>query len=124
MDANDDHGLCRAIIQKSIDGYRRDARLNRVLLFAALEGHEAGLEQHRQRSFPIFEKLCQYVARRQSEGAIRPGDPGAIVASCCGTASFYAQMTELFGFRSDASDAEIAEQFLEILLNGIKVKQQ
>src|SRR6266496_3317456 len=66
MDANDDAGLFRAIIQKVLDGYRRDPRPNRVLLFAALEGHEAGLEQHRQRSFPIYERLCQYVVRRQS----------------------------------------------------------
>jgi TetR/AcrR family transcriptional regulator len=120
MDANDDMGLFRAIVDKVMSGYRRDARMNRVLLFAALEGHEAGLEQHRQRSFPLFERLCQYVARRQSEGALRPGPPGAVIAALVGNAAFYAQMTGLFGFCADGEDSQVAEQFLEILVNGIK----
>jgi len=120
MDANDDEGLFRACLQKAIEAYRRDPRFYRVLLFAALQGHQAGLQQHRQRSFPIYEHLCRYVARRQSEGAIRPGNPGAIVASLFGTASYYGQMTELFGFSIQTSDSQIAEQFLEILMNGIK----
>jgi TetR/AcrR family transcriptional regulator len=122
MDANDDEGLFRAMIQKAIDGYRRDARSVRVLLFAALEGHQAGLEQHRQRSFPIFEHLCRYVARRQSEGAIRPGDPGAVISAVIGSAAYYAQMTELFGFSTGTSDPQIAEDFLQVLLHGIKAK--
>ena len=40
MDRNDDEGLVRAIIEKIIESYRRDLRGHRVLLFAALEGHE------------------------------------------------------------------------------------
>jgi TetR/AcrR family transcriptional regulator len=120
MDANDDIGLFRAIIHKVIAGYRRDARLNRVLLFAALEGHEAGLEQHRQRSFPLYERLCQYVARRQSEGAIRPGHPGAIIVALVGPAAYYAQMTGLFGFCPDINDQQISDEFLNTLLKGIQ----
>ena len=120
MDAGDDRGLFRALVNKVIDGYRTDARMNRVLLFAALEGHQAGLEQHRQRSLPLYERLCQYVARRQSEGAIRPGNPAAIILAVVGTAAYFAQMTELFGFCSDLSDSQIIEDFLETLMNGIK----
>jgi TetR/AcrR family transcriptional regulator len=120
MDANDDLGLFRSIIHKVMDHYRRDPRMNRVLLFAALEGHEAGLEQHRQRSFPLYERLCQYVARRQSEGAIRPGDPGAVITAVVGTAAYYAQMTGLFGFCTGTEDPQIAEEFLNILLKGIQ----
>ena len=121
MDANDDIGLFRAIVKTIFEGYYRDIRMNRVLLFAALEGHEAGLEQHRRRSFPIYERLCQYIARRQSEGAIRPGDPGAVIVALVGSAAYYAQMTELFGFRTGASDAQISEELVQIVVNGIKV---
>ena len=120
MDANDDIGLFRAIIGKVIESYRRDARNNRVLLFAALEGHEAGLEQHRQRSFPLYERLCQYVARRQSEGAIRPGHPGTIIVAVVGPAAYYAQATGLFGFCTDINDQQIPDEFLNILLKGIQ----
>ena len=119
MDANDDIGLCRSIIELVISKYRSDARAQRALLFAALEGHEAGLEQHRERSLPVFELLCEYVARRQSEGAIRPGPPGAVVGSIVGAAGHYAMMTQFFGFRPPVTDAEVASEFLEILLHGI-----
>jgi TetR/AcrR family transcriptional regulator len=121
MDANDDVGLFRAMIEKLIQGYRRDPRMTRVLLFAALEGHEAALEQHRQRSFPLYERLYQYVTRRQSEGAIRPGNPGSIILAIVGPAAYYAQMTGLFGFcPHDTKDPQIADEFLEILVKGIQ----
>ena len=122
MDANDDVGLFRSMIQRIMDSYRRDARINRVLLFAALEGHQAGLEQHRQRSLPLYERLCLYVARRQSEGALRRGNPGALLIAVVGAAVYFAQMTELFGFDPNCDDSQIAEEFLQILLNGIKAK--
>jgi TetR/AcrR family transcriptional regulator len=122
MDANDDIGLFRSIIHRVIESYRSDARINRILLYAALEGHEAGLEQHRQRSLPLYERLCQYIARRQSEGAIRPGDPGAVMIAVVGGAAYFAQMTGLFGFHTDCNDSQIGEEFLDILLNGIKAK--
>jgi TetR/AcrR family transcriptional regulator len=119
MDVNDDIGLCRALIEGTIAKYRTDSRMQRALLFAALEGHHAGLEQHREAALPVFELLCQYVARRQSEGAIRPGPPGAVVGSIVGAAVHFAMMTQFFGFRPPVTDGEAASAFLEILLHGI-----
>ena len=120
MDANDDAGLFRSVIYNVIEGHRRDARVKRVLLFAALEGHETGLELHRQRSLPVFELVCQYVARRQSEGAIRPGDPAAIAAAAFTMAAHYAMLTQFFGFSTHTTDEQITESFLDILLHGIQ----
>jgi TetR/AcrR family transcriptional regulator len=120
MDANDDQGLFRSLIDHVIASYRRDSRMQRALFFAALEGHETGLHQHRERSLPVFELLCQYVARRQSEGAIRPDIPaGAIVGAVVGTAAHFGMMTEFFGFCHPASDSQVAGAFLEIALHGI-----
>jgi TetR/AcrR family transcriptional regulator len=123
MDRNDDEGLVRAIIERIIESYRVDLRGHRVLLFAALEGHEVALEHNRQVSFPIFELLCQYIARRQSEGALRPGSPGAIVAAIAGMASHYATMTQMFGFCVNSDDRQIADSFVGILMQGIQAKQ-
>jgi TetR/AcrR family transcriptional regulator len=120
MDVNDDVGLFRSLISSVIESHRRDARVKRALLFAALEGHETGLELHRQRSMPVFELICQYVARRQSEGAIRPGNPAAIAASAFTMAAHYAMLTEFFGFRAQVTDEQITESFLDILLHGIQ----
>jgi len=120
MDVNDDTGLFRSIISSVIESHRRDARVKRALLFAALEGHETGLELHRQRSMPVFELICQYIARRQSEGAIRPGNPAGMAAAAFTMAAHYAMLTEFFGFRTHTTDEEITESFLDVLLHGIQ----
>jgi TetR/AcrR family transcriptional regulator len=120
MDRNDDEGLVHAIIARIIAYYRHDARVQRVLMFAALEGHQTGLEHNRQRSYPIFELLTQYVARRQSEGAFRECPPGAIIASAAGMATHYGMMTELFGFKTTADDQQVADTFTRIVMDGIR----
>jgi TetR/AcrR family transcriptional regulator len=120
MDRNDDEALIRSIIKCVVTKYRRDARVQRMLLFAALEGHQLGLEHNRQRSYPIFELLVQYVARRQAEGALRECDPGAIVAAAAGMADHYGMMTELFGFKTNADDHQVVNDFISIMMNGIR----
>ena len=120
MDRNDDEGLIHSLIECVITKYRQDARVQRVLLFAALEGHELGLEHNRQRSYPIFELLLQYVARRQAEGALRDCNPGAIVAAAAGMAVHYGMMTELFGFKAAADDGQVANNFTRIVMDGIR----
>jgi TetR/AcrR family transcriptional regulator len=120
MDANDDVGLFHSMIRSMIEGYRRDTRVKRALLFAALEGHVSGLEQHVNRSLPTFGLICKYVARRQSEGAIRSGNPGSIVAAIVGVASNYGMMTEFFGFSTNMEDSQVTEDFLDLILHGIQ----
>src|SRR5690242_11322649 len=76
MDRDDDEGLFRAIAEVIIAGFRSDARLERVFLFAALEGNEQGLAHFRSQSIPIFELLRDYIVRRQRAGAIGEFPPG------------------------------------------------
>jgi TetR/AcrR family transcriptional regulator len=120
MDRNDDEGLIRAMVERVIEGFRRDLRGHRVLLFAALEGHETALEYNRQFSLPILDLLSQYVARRQSEGALRGTDPGAILAAAYGMAAQYATMTQMFGFRTNTPDSKITDSFVDIVMHGIQ----
>ena len=91
-----------------------------MLLFAALEGHEVALEHNRQISFPIFELLCQYVARRQREGALRDCNAGAIIAAAAGVAKYYGMMTELFGFCAPGDDCQMAAAITSILMDGVR----
>lgn len=119
MDHNDDVGLCRAIVRIVIENYRRDARYQRLLLFAALEGNESALAYHRQQSLPFYELLCQYIERRQREGAIRPGPPGLVLCAASGMATQYAMMTELFGFETPETIDQVTQAFTEIVTNGI-----
>ncbi|HEV2448036.1 MAG TPA: TetR/AcrR family transcriptional regulator [Candidatus Sulfopaludibacter sp.] len=123
MERKDDAGLMGAIARKIIQAYRRDPRLQRVLLFAALEGHEEGLAHHRQLSIPVFEQLCDYVRRRQNAGALSGYEAGMIVAAIAGMAAYFAMMTEMFGFPIAIPDNEVAEIFTSILMNGIRPKR-
>src|SRR4051794_34301208 len=119
MDRNDDEGLVHAIMDRIIGCYRVDARVQRVLLFAALEGHQTGLEHNRQRSFPIFGLLAQYVSRRQSGGGLLDCTPAAIIAAAAGMATHYGMMTQLFGFKTNADDKQVSDTFTRILMDGI-----
>ncbi len=122
MERNDDEGLFRAIATAIIEGYRGDARLERVLLFAALEGNEQGLTHYRNSSIPIAELLRDYIVRRQREGALADYHPLAILSAIAGMAQRYAMYTQLFGFPVDVSDQEAVEDYTRILMNGIKAR--
>jgi TetR/AcrR family transcriptional regulator len=120
MSGNDDEGLMRAIAEAILAQYRSDPRMERLLLFAALEGQETALNHYRSVSLPIYELLREYIARRQREGALLGIPPEAIVTAVAGMPLRYALSTRLFGFRSELSDDEAVESFTRILMDGIK----
>jgi TetR/AcrR family transcriptional regulator len=122
MDRNDDAGLFRAIAGVIIRSYSGEARHERVMLFAALEGNEQGLGHYRSFSIPIFELLRVYIVKRQKEGALAEYDPGAILAAIAGMAQRYAMYTQMFGFPTDVSAEQAADTFTSILMNGIQAK--
>lgn len=122
-DRNDDAGLFREIARALIACYREDPRHERVMLYAALEGQQQTLVEHRRFSLPIKKKLTDYVARRQEEGALKPGPPQAIIAAIAGMASHYAMMTSLFGFEAGTKDEAMVDAFVNILMDGVRVKK-
>ncbi len=120
MDRNDDHGVFRSFILRILRSYRQDPLIHRVILFAALEGHEQGLARMRKQFAPILERFLEYIARRQREGALLGCSPNAIMISIGGVAHQYGLITQIFlgGPTPDSSDEEIAETFTRILLHG------
>lgn len=120
MERNDDEGVLRSIALSVLKAYRNDPRYERVLLFAALEGHEQGLNHNRDLALPIFELLTDYVARRQREGALRDFPARAIVGAVAGMAKNYAMVTEMFGYCPEVSDEAVVETFIRIVMNGIR----
>jgi TetR/AcrR family transcriptional regulator len=124
MDRNDDAGVLRTLSAAILESYRTDARFERILLFAALEGHELGLAHHRKFAVPVFEMFRDYIARRQREGALRDYDAGTVIAAVAGMAQYYAIATELFGFKLlRLDDSEVIEIFTSIVMSGIRQKK-
>jgi len=121
MDLNNDEQVLRSIARSILMSYRADTRYERVLLFAALEGHEQGLAHNRQLVAPIFELLRDYFARRQREGAIGSMNPGAIIGAIAGMTKNHAMITQMFGYHLEGvSDDEVIENFVRITMNGIR----
>jgi TetR/AcrR family transcriptional regulator len=120
IERNDDAGLFREIAHALLDCYRDDPRHERVMLFAALQGHQQTLVEHRRFSLPIMKSLTNYVARRQKEGALKPGPPEAVITAIAGMASHYAMMTALFGFETGVKDDEMVDAFVNILMDGVR----
>jgi len=121
MDRNDDEGLFRSFILRILSSYRHDPMINRVILFAALEGHEQGLARMRKQFAPIFERLLEYIVRRQGEGALIACDPHAIMIGLGGIAHQYGLITQIFRAPvPEISDEEMALSFTRILLRGLK----
>jgi TetR/AcrR family transcriptional regulator len=119
-DRDDDAGLFREIARAMLYCYRDDPRHERVMLYAALEGQQQTLVEHRRFTLPIKKKLTDYVARRQKEGALKPGPPEAIIAAIAGMASHFAMMTALFGFESGVKDDAMVNAFVDILMEGVR----
>lgn len=119
IDRNNDEGLMRAIAEAVLEPYRCDPRMQRVMLFAALEGQEIALNHFRSVTTPIYEFLREYILRRQREGAIIPIHPAAILTAIAGMAQYHAHSTRLFGYESEFSDEQAVENFTRILMGGI-----
>ena len=121
MERNEDEEILRILGRTILKSYREDIGFERVLLFAALEGHELGLAHNRQLVAPVYELLRDYFARRQREGAICGLHPGAIIAAIAGMAKNYGTMTQMFGYHTEIeSDDEAVESFVHIMMHGIR----
>ncbi len=120
MDNNDDEGLFRHIVSKVIEVVRRDPKFERVMLYAALEGHELAALYHKKFSIPIMDLLREYIARRQKEGALRELTPDAIMFAVGGMAQQYATHVHMCNYRDAGfGDAEAVEIFTGILMRGV-----
>jgi TetR/AcrR family transcriptional regulator len=124
IERNDDRGLIRAMGRAMLTSIRADDRRNRVLMFAALEGHELGLALAREMGGPFYQKIRQYIERRQAEGALRLYSSGLMFAAITGLLMHYAVGTQMFGFPIENTDDEAVEAFTNIALNGIAQKQE
>jgi TetR/AcrR family transcriptional regulator len=121
MERSDDEGLAIVFIRRILEAYVNDTALQRVILFAALEGHGQGLARMKEQYAATFEKLVAYIRRRQREGALVDGDPHTLLIALGALAHQYGQITRIMNAPVlDLPDEELARQFARILLGGIR----
>jgi TetR/AcrR family transcriptional regulator len=122
MKRRDDEGLFRLIAREVIAGHRKDARFERLMLHASLEGHELATIYRREFGLPIFASLKAYLDRRQRSGALRHIYSGAMIVAMAGMANYYALNAEkTTGGVFQLGDDQAVEAFTRILMDGIRM---
>jgi AcrR family transcriptional regulator len=120
MDREDDEGVVRSIIRHVIRRYRRDVRFERVILFAALEGHKHGLRRVGDTVDPQILSIVSYVARRQRAGAFVQCEPRSLLLAIDGIAHFYGTVTQIFRLPMfQGSDDETIDVFTRLVMHGV-----
>jgi TetR/AcrR family transcriptional regulator len=118
---NDDEGFVRSLTSKILESYRDDPQYQRLMFYSSLEGHELSKMFHETRGLPIFRFLCDYVARRQADGAFRKIDPGIAVLALVGTPTYFAIVKRLFGNDTlNIGDEDAVEIFTALTLGGLR----
>jgi TetR/AcrR family transcriptional regulator len=121
MAAEDDEALVLQLALKIFENYRGDADFERLMLRAALEGHDLARVSQRTLGMPMFDLMRDYVAKRQAAGALRDGDPTLLVFGMVALPLYFAIVSRLFGLAlTKKSDREVASTFARLMLDGLR----
>ena len=116
----EDQQLVSRLVRYIIDSYRRDPDFQRVMLFAAVEGHDLA-KAGAAYGVPLFGFLREYIVARQRAGVFRRGDPDAMVFGLVALPVHYSIVARLFSVELVcASDRPMAQEFTDIILGGLR----
>lgn len=120
---SDDEGLFRALARKKLEHSRRDTSntFMRLMFYSSLEGHNLARMFLERQARPVQEFLCDYIRRRQSEGAFRDAHPEAVVSAFIGMLHHYI-MTKAFldGCKLGLCDEQVIVEYTRLLLDGVR----
>lgn len=119
MARDEDEAVIRAVLGNVWARYDNDTRFARLVLFAALEGHQAGLAQMGEVARrPHPRAIFDYIARRQKAGALIGGPPEAVLGAVTGMAHFYGTLKRIFGMSLTGDPDEVLDLFARIAASG------
>lgn len=117
----DDASLVRQVVQLTLDAYRRNPDFHRMMLYAALEGHDLAKASQRVLGTPVFAFFRDYVRSRQAAGAFRDGPAELLVFGLLALPIHFAMSTTLFDLQQiNVSDDVLIDTFTRIILNGVQ----
>ena len=122
---DDDERLVFHLVLRTLESFERDPDFHRLMLYAALEGHDLAKVSRRVLGMPLFNLLHSYVARRQKAGAFRKGPPELLAFRHHGFAHALrdGHQGDLRQTRGHASSRELATTFTRIILDGMRVSK-
>jgi len=122
LQEKDDRKVFERLAVGALDHHECDPEFQRLLLHAALEGHELAQMFFEKFVRRVYELLGNYIAERQRDGAMVAMDPAIIVRAFIGMVIHHSLNNNLWDPKRrllKISNQEAAKQFSDILLNGI-----
>jgi AcrR family transcriptional regulator len=120
--AKDDYALFYGLALNALNKHRDDPNFMRLLLYAALEGHELAQMFFENFVVEVYNFLGDYIAQRQREGVFRPMEPRIIVRAYIGMMMHHSLNNTLWDKQQKVlpiSNEDAAREFAQILLNGV-----
>jgi AcrR family transcriptional regulator len=118
----DDRAVFERLASSVLEHHEHDTEFLRLLMFAALEGHELAQMFWERNVLQVYEFLSAYLGERQREGALREVDPRVIVRAFVGMVMHHAVSNNLWDTQRrslNITNEQAACEFTEILLRGI-----
>jgi len=122
LQEKDDRAVFERLAVGALEHHECDPEFQRLLLHAALEGHELAQMFFEKFVRRVYELLGNYVAERQRDGAMVVMDPAIVVRAFIGMVIHHSLNNNLWDPQRrllKISNQEAAKQFSDILLNGI-----
>lgn len=121
-ESKDDYALFYGLALNALNKHRDDPNFMRLLLYAALEGHELSQMFFENFVVEVYNFLGSYIEQRQREGVFRQMEPRIIVRSFIGMIMHHSLNNTLWDRQQKLlpiSNEDAARQFTQILLNGV-----
>ena len=123
----DDRAVFEGLAFHALEHHEHDPNFQRLLLHAALEGHELAQMFFEKFVRRVYEFLGSYIRERQREGAMIEMDPAIVVRSFIGMIIHHSLNNNLWDPQRrllNLSNEAAAQNFTAILLQGITTDEQ
>jgi AcrR family transcriptional regulator len=122
----DDRAVFEQLAHNALNIHDGDPEFHRLLLYAALEGHELAAMFWERNVRPIYEFLGAYIRGRQNEGAMLEMNPKIVVRAFIGMVIHHSLNNTLWDQKRTLlkiSNEAAARHFTDILLSGVLARK-
>jgi AcrR family transcriptional regulator len=120
-----DSAVFERIAIEALHFHEHNPEFQRLLLHAALEGHELADLFWNNTVVQAYERLGNFIRKRQEDGVFRSMDPKIVVRCFIGMIIHHSLTNQIWDTERkllNISNEEAARQFTRILLNGIRTE--
>lgn len=119
----DDEKLVFSMVERILERNREDPQIQRLMFQSVLSGRPLPRSM-RQRMLPLHSFLCNYIAKRQKQGAFQKCDPEVAVHAIVSLPSYYSVTKSLFGVDElKMSERDMASRFTRFILEGLQIRE-